>query len=188
MQHHTIRYGVANMKKVDKKQWFIIGLQILGSGDLSKITIDNLCSILQITKGSFYHHFGNIDGYVKALMEYWLEAQTTIFIQQAEALKDPKEKLKLLADTAAYALNKSEEVIRGWGYSNDIVKKYVTKVDEIRLEYLIKLGRDRRLNQEQAKDMATIQYALLVGMQQVCSDLPPKEFKKLQDIVINKFK
>ena len=175
------------MKKVDKKQWFIIGLKILGSGDLSKITIDNLCNILQITKGSFYHHFGNIDGYIKALMEYWLEIQTTMFIQKAEAFKDPEDKLKLLADTAAYALNKSEEVIRGWGYSNDIVRKYVTKVDEIRMEYLIKLGRDRGMNQEQAKDMAIIQYALLVGMQQVCSNLPPEEFKKIQDIVIDKF-
>ena len=73
------------------------------------------------------------------------------------------------------------------GYSNDIVKKYVTKVDKIRIEYLIKLGIDRGMNQEQAKDMAAIQYALLVGMQQVCSGLLPEEFKKLQDIVIDKF-
>ena len=176
------------MKKVDKKQWFIIGLQILEGGDFSKITIDNLCSILQITKGSFYHHFGNIDGYVGALMEYWLELQTTQFIEQAEEFQDPQDKLRSLGDAAAYALNRSEEVIRGWGYSNDIVKGYVAKVDEIRVKYLMKLGQDRGVNPEQAKDMATIQYALLVGMQQVCSNLPPKEFKKLQDIVIDKFK
>ena len=32
-----------NMKKVEKKQWFIIGLQIIENEGVSKITIDNLC-------------------------------------------------------------------------------------------------------------------------------------------------
>ncbi len=52
------------MKKVEKKQWFIIGLQIIENEGISKITIDNLCALLKITKGAFYHHFKNIDGYI----------------------------------------------------------------------------------------------------------------------------
>lgn len=175
------------MKKIDKKQWFIIGLQILDHGDLSKITIGNLCSILQITKGSFYHHFGNVNGYIEALMEYWLETHTYIFIERAEMLENPREKLILLAHSAAYASNRGEKVIRGWGYSNDIVKKYVAKVDEIRMAYLVKLGQDCGMSQEEAEDMAMIQYSLLIGMQQVCSDRPAEEFKRVQDIVIDKF-
>ncbi len=42
------------MKKVEKKQWFIIGLQIIENEGVSKITIDNLCALLKITKGAFY--------------------------------------------------------------------------------------------------------------------------------------
>lgn len=56
---HTILYGMQkyiNMKKVEKKQWFIIGLQIIENEGVSKITIDNLCALLKITKGAFYHH------------------------------------------------------------------------------------------------------------------------------------
>lgn len=44
------------MKKVEKKQWFIMGLQIIENEGVSKITIDNLCNLLEITKGAFYHH------------------------------------------------------------------------------------------------------------------------------------
>ena len=51
------------MKKVDRNQWFVIGLNVLENDGYSKITIDNLCALLKITKGAFYHHFKNIDGY-----------------------------------------------------------------------------------------------------------------------------
>lgn len=39
------------MKKVEKKQWFVIGLQIIENNGVAKITIDNLCNLLEITKG-----------------------------------------------------------------------------------------------------------------------------------------
>ncbi|EXZ21969.1 bacterial regulatory s, tetR family protein, partial [Bacteroides fragilis str. S13 L11] len=48
------------MKKVDKNQWFIVGLDVLGKEGFARITIDNLCGLLQITKGAFYHHFKNL--------------------------------------------------------------------------------------------------------------------------------
>ena len=74
------------MKKVEKKQWFIIGLQIIENEGISKITIDNLCALLKITKGAFYHHFKNIDGYIDALMTFWVKENTLTFIENAEKL------------------------------------------------------------------------------------------------------
>lgn len=38
------------MKKVEKKQWFVIGLQIIENNGVAKITIGNLCNLLEITK------------------------------------------------------------------------------------------------------------------------------------------
>lgn len=58
----------------------------------------------------------------------------------------------------------------------------------IRLDYAAKLNEANGLDVKQAKDMAVLQYSLLIGMQQVCSDLSPEQFKELQDVVINKFK
>ena len=43
------------MKKIDKIAWFEEGLKVLKNEVFQIITIDNLCSLLQITKGSFYH-------------------------------------------------------------------------------------------------------------------------------------
>lgn len=75
------------MKKVDRNQWFVIGLNVLENDGYSKITIDNLCALLKITKGAFYHHFKNIDGYVDALMKYWLEVNTFEFIREVTCPK-----------------------------------------------------------------------------------------------------
>ena len=78
------------MKKVDKKQWFVTGLTVLEKEGFARTTIDNLCGLLQITKGAFYHHFKNIDGYVDALMRYWLEVNTFEFIREVDKLNTPK--------------------------------------------------------------------------------------------------
>ena len=89
------------MKKVEKKQWFIIGLQIIENEGISKITIDNLCALLKITKGAFYHHFKNIDGYIDALMTFWVKENTLTFIENAEKLVSATEKLYSLAQMSA---------------------------------------------------------------------------------------
>lgn len=39
------------MKKVDRNQWFVIGLKVLENDGFSKITIDNLCTLLEIFIG-----------------------------------------------------------------------------------------------------------------------------------------
>lgn len=78
------------MNKVDKKQWFIVGLDILEKDGFAKITIDNLCTQLEITKGAFYHHFKNVDGYIDALMKYWLNQNTIQIIEDADKLATAK--------------------------------------------------------------------------------------------------
>lgn len=176
------------MKKVDKEQWFIVGLDVLAKDGFARITIDNLCGLLQITKGAFYHHFKNIDGYIDALMKYWLEVNTFEFIRETEKLHDIKEQQQKLADMAAYASIRNESVIRAWSYSSSIVRGYVSQADTIRLEYAAKLNEAMGLKAKQAMDMAVIQYSMLIGMQQICSDLSPEQFKELQDIILNIFK
>ena len=103
-------------------------------------------------------------------------------------MNTPKEQQQKLADMAAYASIRNENVIRAWGYSNPIVRNYVAQADSIRLEYANKLNEATGLDAKQAMDLAIIQYSMLIGMQQVCPDLSAEQFKELQDLVINKFK
>ena len=57
----------------------------------------------------------------------------------------------------------------------------------MRLDYLIKLGQDCGYTLEYAHKIATIQYALLIGLQHICSEIPTCDFKELQDMLLKKF-
>lgn len=175
------------MKKVEKTQWFIVGLQIIENEGVPKITIDNLCNLLKITKGAFYHHFKNIDGYIDALMAFWLKESTLKFIENVEKLDTVKEKLYTLSHMSASSKYKCEGRIRGWGYTNNIVQQYVKQVDKLRLDYLAKLFHDCGYNIEYAHKRATIQYCLLIGLQHICSEIPVSDFNELQSMLIERF-
>lgn len=174
------------MKKIEKNAWFEEGLKVLSNEGFQRITIDNLCSFLNITKGSFYHHFKNIDGYVEALMKYWLNKNTVEFINATEKLTNIEEKQMLLNDLAASASQKAEQVIRAWSFSNETVRKYVQQVDDMRMEYLIDLHKQAGIDVKSAKDHAIIEYGTLIGIQQLCPNISKEEFKHLYLIFFNK--
>ena len=181
------------MKKVDKQQWYIVGLDVLAKDGFARITIDNLCGLLQITKGAFYHHFKNIDGYIDALMKYWLEVNTIQVIEDADKLPSAKERIEFISNVVIQRSHKSEQVIRAWGYSNPIVKKYVQEVDSLRIEYSTKQRVLLDMSEDEAKNTTVLEYAIFVGGQQLFPDMDKKELEKLylfyyQKIQSNKWK
>lgn len=175
------------MKKVDKEQWFIVGLDVLAKDGFSRITIDNLCGLLQITKGAFYHHFKNIDGYIDALMKYWLNQNTVQVIEDADKLPSAKERIEFIGNAVIQRLHKSEQVIRAWGFSNPIVKKYVQQVDDLRIEYSTKQRVLLGLPEEEAKNITVLEYAIFVGWQQLFPDMDKKELEQLYRFYCQKF-
>lgn len=167
------------MKKREKTDWFEQGLKVLAGEGFERITINRLCSLLQITQGSFYHHFKNIDGYIGALMKYWKEKNTVDFIEASQAVTDIAGKGALLNDLAASASLKAEQVIRAWSFSNETVGRYVREVDYMRLEYLAGLNIQSGISPEDAWRYAILEYGTLIGLQQLCPDIPKEEFKRM---------
>lgn len=167
------------MKKVDKEQWFIVGLDVLAKDGFARITIDNLCGLLQITKGAFYHHFKNIDGYIDALMKYWLNHNTIQVIEEADKLPSAKERIEFIGNAVIQRSHKSEQVIRAWGFSNPIVQKYVQQVDELRIEYSTKQRVMLGMSEDEAKNITVLEYAIFVGGQQLFPNMDKKELEQL---------
>ena len=51
--------------------YFAAARDLMADGDPRKVTIDALCKRVGTTSGSFYHHFGSLDGFVAALAADW---------------------------------------------------------------------------------------------------------------------
>lgn len=170
------------MKKIEREDWFTTGLEILKNDGFLKITIDNLCDVLKVTKGSFYHHFKNADGYIDALMKYWVDKNTKSLILQVDKVKVPYEKIEKLNKLVLKRSHKTEQVIRGWSFSNEVVRKYVTEVDEMRIEYTANL---KILCGEQAniaRQLAILEYGCLIGIQQLYPDMPEEKQLELYEL------
>ncbi len=163
------------MKKIEREDWFTAGLKILSKAGFQKITIENLCETLKVTKGSFYHHFKNTDAYVEALMNYWMTTNTKDLIQKAEKAQSPQEKIDMLNKLVLKRSNKSEQVIRGWSFSNKIVRRYLVEADKIRLEHTSKLKLLCGEKPQKAKQLAILEYACLIGLQQLYPDMTSTE-------------
>lgn len=170
------------MKKVEREDWFTTGLGILEEDGFLKITIDNLCGALKVTKGSFYHHFRNVDDYIDALMQFWVERNTKSLICQIDKLDTPHDKIEMLNRSVLQRSHKSEQVIRGWSFSNQLVRKYVAEVDALRIAYtaeLIMLGGKQA---DVAKQLALLAYGCLIGIQQLEPDMPEKKQSALYEL------
>lgn len=180
------------MKKVDKKQWFVVGLDVLANDGFARITIDNLCGLLQITKGAFYHHFKNIDGYIDALMKYWLGQNTIQVIEDADKLPSAKERIEFIGNVVIQRSHKrshkSEQVIRAWGFSNPIVKKYVQQADDLRIEYSTKQRVLLGMAEDEAKNTTLLEYAIFVGGQQLFPDMDKKKLERIYLFYYQKLK
>lgn len=176
------------MKRTDKESWLAEGLEILGSDSPAHPTIEALCERLNRTKGSFYHHFQDMDQYTEALMRYWFESSTQRFIDEAEQITGSGSRIQALADRVAGVGHRCERAIRNWADSNATVARYVKQADESRMAYVTKIAEEDGYPAPQARRIAMIQYALLTGMEQLFPNLPAEEFKQLQDIVIERLK
>lgn len=159
------------MKKIAREDWFTAGLDLLNTRGFLHITIENLCEALGVTKGSFYHHFKHADAYVEALMAYWEEHNTRSVIRQADLGDTAQIQMERLIGTILGRSHKSEQVIRGWSFANDTVRKCVQRVDELRLRYTTDLKIRCGEDQTAASNSALLEYACLVGIQQLYPDL-----------------
>ena len=61
------------MERSTQTTWLVEGFTILKDTGAAGLTIKNLTTRLNKSKGSFYHHFKNRDDYSEKLLAYWEE-------------------------------------------------------------------------------------------------------------------
>jgi AcrR family transcriptional regulator len=167
------------MKKTSKQEWLAAGLQVLTERGVSALRIEYLCEQLQVSKGSFYHHFQHMEHYIVRLMECWQQECTTRIIEQTEQSSSLAQKTETLNELVLEKDQKLEVVIRAWAVNDIRIQQFVSKVDQQRLVYLQQLYQEKGIGKTQALDYARLEYAALVGMQQLFAHLPVEEWQHL---------
>ena len=113
--------------------YYEAGLELLAEGGHGGLTIAALCERLSVTKGSFYHHFGDMAEYVSLLLDHWEAEHATRLIALSESVTDPEERFDLLEGIAVGLPHGAEAAIRAWSWNSEVVAAAQERVDRARL-------------------------------------------------------
>ena len=147
--------------------YYDVAFAILSEQGPGGLTISALCARLEVTKGSFYHHFRDMPEFVDRLLQHWEREHASRLIALSESVTDPDERFDLLEGIAVGLPHGAEAAIRAWSWSDESVAAVQRRVDGARLDHLTASGVVAGQDARQARIKATISLSVLIGMQQL---------------------
>lgn len=151
------------MARKSKQDWLATGLKLLAENGHTDLTIDALATRLDVTKGSFYHHFKNQGDFKAQLLDFWLQEITEQIIVGAEYAGSTGEILdRIIEQVALYGFD-PEPALRAWAQEDETVRDAVARVDQRRLEYVRDLFQRDTGDADRAHTMSQLLYTMIVG-------------------------
>jgi AcrR family transcriptional regulator len=160
------------MDRRTAEDYFRAALDVLGEQGSDALTIAALCERLDITKGSFYHHFGGWPRFVEDLLAYWEREHSERLIALSKLQPDPTLRITLLTEMGVGLPHASESAIRAWGRSNAEVAAVVERVDKRRERHVVDSIAALGIERPRARLLARLSIDLLVGIQ--TREVPPE--------------
>ena len=155
------------------------GAKALSEQGAAALTIDGLTARLGVTKGSFYHHFGSLQGYIDALLEFYESEGTLNVIAITEAEPDPRAKLRRLLEITTQGPLNLEVAFRAWALQNAQAREVQARIDAQRIAYLVDLCAGVAGSAATAESLAQLLYMIYIGSQQVIPPLDPAAVQRL---------
>jgi AcrR family transcriptional regulator len=145
--------------------YVVAALDVLAETGSEGLTIATLCRRLEVTKGSFYHHFAGMPAFTSALLRYWEREHSERLIAISAQTPDAVERIGVLTDIAVSLPHAAESAIRAWARSSPEVAQVQARVDRRRERHLDEAFRAVGLTPELARLQARMALALLIGAQ-----------------------
>ncbi len=136
-------------KPLTKNDFLEAGIGLLADAGPVGLNIVALCERLDVTRGSFYHHFKSLAAYREDFLEYWENMVAKARLQHAEQPATFQER-----SAAAIALAQSvdwrvERAMRAWAANDADVAAMLSRVDQAVQDMvyrsLLRAGADPRI-------------------------------------------
>jgi AcrR family transcriptional regulator len=140
-------------------------MDLLASGGVGAVTIARLCTALGVTKGSFYHHFRNVEDFRHQLLTHWSSERERQVLVAASQVSNPLERLDVLRQFAVALHHEAEAAIRMWSRTDAEAWAVREKVDAARERTIADAYRDAGIADEHAVLLGRAAVAALIGAQ-----------------------
>lgn len=149
--------------RASPRDWCSAGLALLREEGVAAVTVDRLCAALKKTKGSFYHHFRDIDAFRAALLSRWEEVLTEEPIRAAEREVDPSRRAARLEGLVRGLDHRLDGAVRAWAHRDSRARAALERVDQRRIDYIAELYRAG--GYPKPRLLAELEYTAFVGAQ-----------------------
>lgn len=156
--------------RLTPSDWCDAGLTLLRDEGMPALTVDRMCTVLERTKGSFYHHFRDLDVFLSMLLARWEDTLTEAPIAFAGAATHVKERAARLDDAVARLDHRLDLAVRAWALRDERARVAVARVDARRIAYLSELH--AAAGAKDAHAAAKLEYVNFLGVQQLCAMMP----------------
>ncbi|WP_179187824.1 TetR/AcrR family transcriptional regulator [Kiloniella majae] len=165
------------------QSWLNAAMEILSEEGFQTLNIPRLCQKLQLTKGSFYHHFKNFAAFKQELLAFWEKDFTQDIFEEINSVEDPEAKYEMLFNLAFEKDLAVDLAIRSWAQADNQVRDVVSKVDEMRINILADMYQKASdLSEDAARNYAVIDYTGYIGFYSLFPDAPDSWARDLASI------
>ncbi|MEM7069133.1 MAG: TetR/AcrR family transcriptional regulator [Pseudomonadota bacterium] len=166
-------------KRFSKSAWTELGLSLLRKHGPTALTVEELCENAQKTRGSFYFHFETVDAFLEALAKQWQIQFTDEIVKTSPPSESRLDCLNLLAIRIDLDL---ERYIRELALKQKQVNTIVMQADTARIAWLAELyANSGQYAQQDAENLAKIEYAAFVGFKLVDPDMSAPESRSIYE-------
>ncbi len=159
--------------RTPRAAWIDAGLQALGAGGPDAVRVEPLARALGVTKGGFYWHFDDRDGFLDAMLDAWEHTVIDDVIERVEAGGgDARAKLRRLFALAVERrdLVDVELAVRDWARRERAVADRLRRVDNRRMDYLRSLFGAFCPDADEVEARCMVFYSLWIGSHFIAAD------------------
>jgi len=153
------------MPKLTRDSWVAAAINQLKEFGPAGISGEKIARRLDVTRGSFYHHFANMDELTLLMLEYWEKTQTLDIFDRAlnQQPDGAPGAMTSLLESAWSGDAELEIAIRQWAFFSEVVQQHVEKIDKIRLGYLTAIYSQICGDPDRGQKLGKIAYYGLLG-------------------------
>ncbi|WP_123728164.1 TetR/AcrR family transcriptional regulator [Pseudomonas protegens] len=154
------------MRKLTRNHWVATGFEALDQVGHTGVSAESLARRLNVTRGSFYHHFRNREDFVRTLLGAWEEDYTGRMLAYAVEGRSAGETLKRYLNIASEKQPGREVSIRAWSRHDPLVAEFQQRVDATRLAFAVRTCRQLVHLPGEAEIIGQVAHLCLIGGQQ----------------------
>ena len=185
--YHTVWYVLAVRSRSD---WLEVGLAAVVEDGPNGLRIDRLCRRLDVSKGSFHHHFAGAADFKRSLLAAYEDLAVTALDQAIDQTKAATPQAALAGLTAAitgapgFYRPELEVAMRAWAFSDAEVRAVQERVDRRRLDSLFGIWSKILNDPAKAHTAALLPYLVGIGASLVQPPTPPDQLRAVYELLL----